>query len=294
MSSSFPDRLVIVVGTYDGVIAGWDTSLDVKRALEEKGENQISTVKESPLTLLHQHRQEQNDDSYLKLKFAMPVHEGSVRTVSIASGIPSSANQENKEQLQTQESSTKKRRRDTTSAQEQGPESHETSTSSGNTCTTIHIPEILLSAGYDETMAVFSLSKGVQSGELKTPADLGTPTCSCFAPPSTSYPTHVLIGMSSGKIIIYKRRDWSVQHILSGHDDRGITCLAVHPTGKMALSGGKDGKIILWDLLKGKLAFVYKIPNPSKGVMSCGVMMEIDMPIVRMMEKLQLVRLLRD
>jgi len=29
----------------------------------------------------------------------------------------------------------------------------------------------------------------------------------------------------------------------------------------MALSGGRDGKIILWDLMKGRLAFVHKLPK---------------------------------
>ena len=33
----------------------------------------------------------------------------------------------------------------------------------------------------------------------------------------------------------------------------------------MALSGGKDGKICLWDLMRGRLAFVHKIGGSSKG-----------------------------
>jgi protein MAK11 len=64
--------------------------------------------------------------------------------------------------------------------------------------------------------------------------------------------------------VLYKKRDWSVQHVLSGHDEGGVQCLAVHPTGRMALSGGRDGKIVLWDLMKGRLAFVYKIPMKKK------------------------------
>ena len=56
----------------------------------------------------------------------------------------------------------------------------------------------------------------------------------------------------------------TVQHILPGHDDRGVQCIAVHPSGKMALSGGRDGKICLWDLMRGRLAYVHKIPNAGK------------------------------
>jgi hypothetical protein len=32
----------------------------------------------------------------------------------------------------------------------------------------------------------------------------------------------------------------------------------------MALTGGRDGKIVLWDLVKGRLAFVYKLPSSTK------------------------------
>ena len=132
----------------------------------------------------------------------------------------------------------------------------------------MHEPGSLLSGGFDETINIFNLQKHSQAGELKTPNDLGSPLCCSFAPPSqsatTAPPTHALVGLTSGKIVLYKKRDWSVQHVLSGHDDGGVQCLAVHPTGRMALSGGRDGKIVLWDLMKGRLAFVYKISALKK------------------------------
>jgi len=219
-----PHRLVVVAGTYDGVIAGWDT--------KKHGEN-VGDVHESKKKSYDEKRLEilsgtyENDDnSYLKMNFAMAVHEGSVRCLSIASLL------------------------------QQNNKSDE-----GNA----PIPGTLLSAGFDESLAIFSLVKRVQSGELKTPSNLGTPTCSDFAPPYTESPTHALIGLSSGKIVIYRRKDWTVEHVLTGHDDKGVTCVAVHPTGKMALSGGRDGKLCLWDLMRGRLAFVNKIPSFQRG-----------------------------
>ena len=123
-------------------------------------------------------------------------------------------------------------------------------------------PGSLLSCGYDETLKTHDWSKRqTSSGEVRTPAGFGTPICSAFAPP-TGHSTHCVVGFSSdGKICIYKKRDWSVQHVLAGHDG-GLGMLAVHPTGKLALSGGvTDGKLKLWDLTKGRLSFVNKI-NP--------------------------------
>ena len=40
-------------------------------------------------------------------------------------------------------------------------------------------------------------------------------------------------------------------HVLGGHKD-GITSLAVHPSGSLALSTSKDKTIRLWNLLEGR------------------------------------------
>mmetsp|Transcript_27658 Transcript_27658/g.60904 ORF Transcript_27658/g.60904 Transcript_27658/m.60904 type:complete len:453 (-) Transcript_27658:251-1609(-) len=128
-------------------------------------------------------------------------------------------------------------------------------------------PGVLLSCGYDESLKTHDWSKRqTSSGEVRTPSGFGTPICSAFAPP-TNHSTHCIVGFSSeGKICIYKKRDWSIQHVLAGHDG-GIGSLAVHPSGKLALSGGvTDGKLKLWDLTKGRLSFVNKIdPASTRG-----------------------------
>lgn len=120
-------------------------------------------------------------------------------------------------------------------------------------------PGVVVSCGYDEVLKTHDLCKRLTStGEIRTPSDLGTPVCVAYAPPHGTS-THCLAGFASGKLLIYKKRDWSVQHIMVGHEG-GMAVLAVHPTGKMALSGGlKDGKLKLWDLTKGRLAFVTKV-----------------------------------
>jgi protein MAK11 len=189
MSSRIPSRLVICVGTYEGVLAGWESSSAAS-----------------------------DDDGGLKLTFATPVHEGSVRSLCLACS------------------------NDITS----------------------DFPGTLVSCGYDEMLKTHDWKKHINSsGEVRTPADFGTPTCSSFAPPNEAPSTHCMLGFSNGKIVLYKKRDWSVQHVLAGHEG-GVASLAVHPTGKMALTGGQsDGKLKLWDLTKGRLAYVSKIPPSS-------------------------------
>ena len=39
----------------------------------------------------------------------------------------------------------------------------------------------------------------------------------------------------------------------------GVTCIAVHPSGKLALSAGKDRKLVTWNLVKGRSAYITNI-----------------------------------
>lgn len=243
----FPQRLVIVAGTYDGVLAGWDTVEHVR----EQDKNDIE------LKLLRR-----NDGAHLKLSFAMAAHEGSVRCLDISTATSPLMPVKHGDSAEEKNTETKKKRKraDKSKNNKDDKEVEQSDVTPE--------PGSLLSGGFDETINVFNLQKHNQTGELKTPNDLGSPLCCSFAPPSsssTSPSTHALVGLTSGKVVLYKKRDWSVQHVLSGHDDGGVQCLAVHPTGRMALTGGRDGKIILWDLMKGRLAFVHKLPSRGKG-----------------------------
>lgn len=169
-------RLHIVAGTYEGVLAGWEL---------------------------------QNQKT-LKLTLATGVHQGSIRSLALAS--------------------------------------------------TSETPGTLLSTGYDEVAKTHDFAKAIsESGEIRTPSDFGTPTCSSFGPKEAA--THCLMGFAGGKLALYKKRDWSVQHVLAGHDG-GVSAVAIHPSGKLALSGGMtDGKVKLWDLTKGRLAYVTKMQS---------------------------------
>lgn len=43
---------------------------------------------------------------------------------------------------------------------------------------------------------------------------------------------------------------------LRGHKGNGVVALSIHPSGRMALSLGKDKTLVTWDLMKGRASCV--------------------------------------
>jgi WD40 repeat protein len=52
--------------------------------------------------------------------------------------------------------------------------------------------------------------------------------------------------------------DWNVLHVLGGHKGP-VLGLGVHPTGKLALSTGRDRTLRLWDLVNGRCSFITRL-----------------------------------
>ncbi|KAJ7230466.1 WD40-repeat-containing domain protein [Mycena pura] len=63
--------------------------------------------------------------------------------------------------------------------------------------------------------------------------------------------SHLLSASEDGTLCLFRARDWSVLRALRGHKGR-VNSVAIHPSGKLALSVGKDRTLRMWDLMRGK------------------------------------------
>ena len=87
-------------------------------------------------------------------------------------------------------------------------------------------------------------------------------TVSCVA---THGPTaHLLTASDDNSISVVRMGSWQVEKTLYKHS-AGVTALALHPTGKLAFSAAKDKKMITWNLVKARPAFISHIKVTGQG-----------------------------
>ena len=57
---------------------------------------------------------------------------------------------------------------------------------------------------------------------------------------------------------VWNTRTWNCEKTLKAHEG-GVTAISIHPSGKLALSVGKDRSMKTWNLIKGRTAYVTNI-----------------------------------
>ncbi|KAF8273186.1 WD40-repeat-containing domain protein [Lactarius quietus] len=70
--------------------------------------------------------------------------------------------------------------------------------------------------------------------------------------------SHLISASEDGTLCLFRARDWAVLRSLKGHKGR-VNSVSVHPSGKVALSIGKDRTLYMWDLMRGRRAASVKL-----------------------------------
>lgn len=78
--------------------------------------------------------------------------------------------------------------------------------------------------------------------------------------------TNALSGSKDGTICIWRCHDWLCLHSVRGEHKGVVNDIAVHNSGRLALSVSGDRSLILWDLTKGRPAYKTKFSQVPKKV----------------------------
>ncbi|XP_039609961.1 p21-activated protein kinase-interacting protein 1-like [Polypterus senegalus] len=113
----------------------------------------------------------------------------------------------------------------------------------------------------DESIQLYDMKKRVDHGALLHHD--GTITCLEFYGS-----THLLSGGEDGLICVWNTKKWECLKTIKAHVGH-VTSLAVHPSGKLALSVGTDKTLRTWNLINGRSAFIKNIKQTSHIVMWC-------------------------
>ncbi|KAE9346720.1 hypothetical protein PF008_g8147 [Phytophthora fragariae] len=117
----------------------------------------------------------------------------------------------------------------------------------------------LLSGSSDEMIKIYNVDKRVEVGSLME--QHGAITSLEFFGQS-----HVLSGSADNSICIWRTSDWNCLHILGGHKGE-INSIVVHPSGKMCFSVARDRTLRMWNLVKGRIAFIRRLEKEAELVM---------------------------
>jgi len=109
----------------------------------------------------------------------------------------------------------------------------------------------MASGGTDEVIKLYDLKKRKEVGTLLHHS--GTITCLTFF-----QKTHMLSSGEDGEICLWRTKDWEKLTSFKGHKS-GVTWVAIHPSGKLALSISTDKTLRCWNLVEGKAAYTLKL-----------------------------------
>ncbi|EFN85984.1 p21-activated protein kinase-interacting protein 1-like [Harpegnathos saltator] len=112
----------------------------------------------------------------------------------------------------------------------------------------------LASAGADDIVCLYDLRNRKETGKLMFHND--TINCLAFTPEAS----HLFTCSNDGSIAAVRCGNWQIEkHWQKAHKGLAVNTLAIHPTGKLALSTGMDGALRTWNLVKGRQAYAINL-----------------------------------
>lgn len=81
----------------------------------------------------------------------------------------------------------------------------------------------------------------------------------------TNNHSHVMSASQDGALAIVRVGNWQLEKLWAqAHKEGVVLDIALHPSGKLALTLGSDGCLQTWDLVKGRKAFIINLKTKCK------------------------------
>ncbi|XP_078037224.1 p21-activated protein kinase-interacting protein 1-like [Augochlora pura] len=117
----------------------------------------------------------------------------------------------------------------------------------------------LASGGADDSVCLYDMNQRIECGKLLHHND--TVNCVTFTPEAS----HMFTCSNDGSIAAIRCGNWQIEkHWKAPHKGLAVNAIAVHPTGKIALSAGADGILRTWNLVKGRQAYATNLTPRMK------------------------------
>lgn len=107
---------------------------------------------------------------------------------------------------------------------------------------------LMATGGTDNSIAVYNLRKRRSHGKLLQ--ETGGSAIHTLAFHEGS---HLISGCADGELSIWRTSDWECLLRMKGHK-AAVLGVAIHPSGRVALSVGADKKLMLWNLTTGAMS----------------------------------------
>ncbi|GLC45171.1 hypothetical protein PLESTB_000427800 [Pleodorina starrii] len=123
----------------------------------------------------------------------------------------------------------------------------------------------VVSGGADDLIHMYDMKAERDLGVLMNPCDGAVPCLEFYTPEGRSTPSHMLSGSADGAINIWRCRDWEHLKVMRGHR-AAVNSMAVHPSGRLALSTARDNSIRMWNLAKGRCTYTAPLETEADEV----------------------------
>ncbi|KAK9267270.1 hypothetical protein L1049_009692 [Liquidambar formosana] len=115
------------------------------------------------------------------------------------------------------------------------------------------------SAAADDSVKLYDLSAAAATevGSLNDHSTTVT-SLSFYTPPNLSFPRNLLTAADDGSVCIYDADPFVLLKTVSAHR-KGVNDLCVHPSGKLALTVGRDSCLAMLNLVRGRRSFYCRL-----------------------------------